>query len=162
MNVADPTRLGDHLSGPHAGMADVDGLTGAQKVLRDHREVLGRARGHEQDGVALADAADLADRGLGAIQHAAELLAAMAMLEQPDARAIEIPDGLLRAAQDLLRKRGRARREVELPHREPGSAALNVLVIEHGDRDAMERLVRGLRHHQVGHVLAGVRAASSR
>jgi hypothetical protein len=74
-----------------------------------------RARGHEQDRELVPDPADLAHEGLGPVEHAAEFRPAMRVLEDADPRTIEVEDGLLGAAQDLLGEDRRARREVQLP-----------------------------------------------
>ena len=97
------------------------GLTLAEEVLGDHREVVRRTRGNEQDRIVVTDRADLADRGLGALEHAPELLAAMAVLEDPDAGAIEIEQRSLSLAQHGLGESGGPRGEVELPRQRRSS-----------------------------------------
>ena len=77
--------------------------------------MLRRACGHEQHRVVIADAANGADEGLGAIEHAAEFAPAMAVLEDPDAGTVEIPDRLLRFTQHSFGQDSRPGREVELP-----------------------------------------------
>jgi hypothetical protein len=57
--------------------------------------VLGRPRGHEQDGIVISDATDLANGSLRAVEDAAELLAAMGVLEDPDTGPIEVPERFL-------------------------------------------------------------------
>ena len=97
MNAADAPRLLDRLGGPDAGVAVPAVSPRAEEILGHEREVLRRARGHEQHGEVVTDAADRAYVGFRAIEHAAEFLAAMAVLEDADARLVEIPDRGLRA-----------------------------------------------------------------
>jgi hypothetical protein len=77
--------------------------------------VVRRARGHEQHGEVVADGANFADERFRAVEDAAEFFAAMTMFEDANARAVQIPQGFLRAAQNLFREDGGAGRKVELP-----------------------------------------------
>src|SRR5439155_23582670 len=96
--------------------AVVRGLGREQEVLRHHREVLRGTRGDEQDGIVVADATDIANGALGAIEHAPEFLAAVAVLEEADAASVEIPDRFLGAPQDFFGENRGTRREVQLAH----------------------------------------------
>jgi len=70
--------------------------------------VVGRTGRDKQDREVVADGADLTDRGLGAFENATELLAAVTVLEDADARSIEIEERTLGLAQDCFRQCGGA------------------------------------------------------
>jgi hypothetical protein len=82
---------------------------------------MGRAGGDEQDRVVVADGTDVADGGLGTFEDAAEFFAAMTVLENADARAIEIEECSLGLAEDCFWQCRGSGREVELPRQRRSS-----------------------------------------
>ena len=67
----------------------------------------------EQHGVVVGDAGELAAVGLGLLHRPSRTAAAVAVLEDADAGAVEVPERGLRLAQHLLGQHGRAGGEVE-------------------------------------------------
>jgi len=70
---------------------------------------MGAAGRQVEDRELIADAADLADRRGRSIEHLAKRLAAVAVLEDADARAVEVPQRGLCALQHGLGDRRRPR-----------------------------------------------------
>src|SRR5262249_28612783 len=104
VDATEQLRRLDRLVRPDSGVAVIRRLGGPRAGLWYEREVVGRTCRHEQHRELVTDAADLADRRLGAFEYAAELLATMAVLEDPDSGSVEIPNRLLRPAQHVLGK----------------------------------------------------------
>ena len=102
VDVAVAARVFDRFARPDAGVAVVGGCAGGKEVLRYEREVQRCTRGHEQHREVVADRTDFADQRFGAIEHAAEFLAAVAVFEDADPGSVEIPNRLLRVAQHFF------------------------------------------------------------
>jgi hypothetical protein len=117
VHLADRLGFLDGLLAPDAGHDVVGDASGRQQVVRHHRELERGAALEEEHLVVGRNAGQLARVGLGLRVHGFVDLAAVAVLGDADAAALDAPEIFLRLAQDRFRKRRGTGAEVPDPAR---------------------------------------------